>query len=118
MATSIASEFTETYQDCPAKWFTSLASAAEYTDYLLRNQISFKTEIVRPKKQRYQVVIMYMGVTRHQGVHCIPSFDLRDHSSSPYCWCNPKRDADESTIWVHNALDHRELYENGDLELH
>ena len=49
-----------------------------------------------------------------QAVHVVPLNDLRDHTASVDCWCQPTEDDDEwPDIWVHHAMDQREAYENG-----
>lgn len=45
--------------------------------------------------------------------HVYPTNDLRDHVFSPKCWCKPVLDEEEGgRLWVHNAMDQREKYEN------
>ena len=51
-------------------------------------------------------------------IHVIPVDDLREHTASPECWCNPTLDdVDSETIgddvWVHHSMDLREEYEDG-----
>ena len=45
--------------------------------------------------------------------HVLPINDLRDHIESPNCWCRPKRDEEDQRIIIHNSMDNRELYEEG-----
>ena len=45
--------------------------------------------------------------------HVVPLGDFREHEVSTRCWCKPVRDGEEPNVWVHNALDERETYENG-----
>jgi len=47
--------------------------------------------------------------------HVIPRGDLREHVLSTECWCKP---TDLGSVWMHHAMDMRELYESGQLELH
>jgi len=47
--------------------------------------------------------------------HCVPMDDLRDHRPTVMCWCRPVWD---DGVWAHNAMDERERYETGELELH
>ena len=42
------------------------------------------------------------------GWHVVPMDDLRPHSSSRDCWCKPRQDEEESTVWIHHSLDGRE----------
>jgi hypothetical protein len=42
--------------------------------------------------------------------HVLPIDDLREHSVSSNCWCDP--DCGDG-VFVHHALDQRETYENG-----
>jgi hypothetical protein len=42
--------------------------------------------------------------------HVIPLDDLRPHSDSEHCWCNP---FDYDGVTVHNSMDRREEYERG-----
>ena len=46
-------------------------------------------------------------------VHVTPVDDLREHESSPGCWCKPTQDAEEPGLWVHHSMDRREEYEEG-----
>jgi hypothetical protein len=43
--------------------------------------------------------------------HVCPVDDLRPHLVSPECWCHP---TDDEGVWVHNAMDRRELVERGE----
>ena len=43
--------------------------------------------------------------------HVKPINDLREHVSKPSCWCRPREN--EPGVWIHNALDGREDYEQG-----
>jgi hypothetical protein len=45
-----------------------------------------------------------------EGNQVYPINDLREHSLVR-CWCRP---SDDDGIIVHNSLDRRELYENGE----
>lgn len=45
--------------------------------------------------------------------HIIPINDLREHKESKDCWCKPKQDIEEPSLYIHNSLDKREEYENG-----
>lgn len=53
-------------------------------------------------------------------VHVVPLGDLREHLIGEPCWCHPERgdygDLDDAV--VHKALDNREAYEEGLLQLH
>lgn len=53
-----------------------------------------------------------------EDVHVMPIRDLRSHSASPQCWCRPQLDEEVEDLFVHNALDRRELYERGELRPH
>lgn len=46
--------------------------------------------------------------------HVIPVGDLREHESSPACWCKPTPDDEEHEIFVHHAMDNREAFETGE----
>lgn len=46
-------------------------------------------------------------------VHVYPLNDLREHEMIRECWCRPDVDEDDG-VCVHNALDGREAYENGE----
>ncbi len=46
-------------------------------------------------------------------VHVIPVADLRPHAEHKTCWCRPSLDLGVDHLYVHNALDERESYENG-----
>lgn len=41
-------------------------------------------------------------------LHVTPVGDLREHHTSPSCWCRPTQDADEPTVWIHHSMDRRE----------
>ena len=45
--------------------------------------------------------------------HVVPIGDLREHESLPTCWCKPVQDEEEPNVWIHNAMDQRETYEDG-----
>lgn len=46
--------------------------------------------------------------------HVLPINDLREHSESADCWCEPRvEDKGTSVIVIHHALDGREAYEEG-----
>lgn len=47
-------------------------------------------------------------------VHVVPVDDLREHTCDPQCWCGPTQDDEEPCLYVHHAMDQRELYENGE----
>ena len=51
-------------------------------------------------------------------VHVYPLNDLRDHvTEGSSCWCHPVLDdEDDELIVIHNAMDHREKYETGELK--
>jgi hypothetical protein len=45
-------------------------------------------------------------------IHVVPLNDLREHTDSPDCWCNPTEDDGEwPDVWVHHSMDRREEYE-------
>lgn len=44
-------------------------------------------------------------------VHVYPVGDLREHEISASCWCRPELNMDD--VFVHNAMDGRESYEQG-----
>lgn len=50
--------------------------------------------------------------------HVVPVGDLREHDSSPECWCGPMPDDEEPCVYVHRSMDQRELYEAGEMRLH
>lgn len=50
-------------------------------------------------------------------VHVVPEDDLREHDVSPRCWCRPRQDIADPPVWVHNSMDGREAYENGERQL-
>lgn len=57
---------------------------------------------------------------RHKGTghvvqHVRPIDDLREHIESPTCFCQPVEDIEVPGLFVHNALDQRERYENEEL---
>lgn len=46
--------------------------------------------------------------------HVYPLNDLKPHVlDQDVCWCKPIRD-EESGAWIHNSMDKREDYENGE----
>lgn len=59
---------------------------------------------------------------KHPVYHVTPRDDLYVHvlDSKGSCWCCPERDDDdpEGTIYVHNAYDCREQYEDGRRQPH
>lgn len=48
-------------------------------------------------------------------IHVTPIDDYRPHDDLATCWCKPRQDAEDPTIWIHNSLDRRESYETGEL---
>jgi hypothetical protein len=46
--------------------------------------------------------------------HVIPLQDFRPHEASAGCWCGPRPLPDAPSVYVHNALDGRELIERGE----
>ena len=46
--------------------------------------------------------------------HVIPLQDFRQHEASAGCWCGPQPDPEAPCVWVHRALDGRELIERGE----
>lgn len=52
-------------------------------------------------------------------VHVVPVGDIREHVLDEDCWCDPFVDqSEDEDLVVHNSLDKRELYENGELKPH
>jgi hypothetical protein len=45
-------------------------------------------------------------------MHVIPKDDKRPHLPMAHCWCNPELIEDDEEIWVHNAFDGRNDYED------
>jgi hypothetical protein len=53
----------------------------------------------------------------NDGWHVIPLDDLRLHNSAATCWCKPRQDDEEPSVWVHNSMDRREhTREKGQLQ--
>lgn len=50
-------------------------------------------------------------------IHVIPVGDLREHESRADCWCKPKQDEIEESVYIHYAMDGREQYETGERKL-
>ncbi len=46
--------------------------------------------------------------------HVVPVKDLRPHTISTPCWCEPYQDAEQPMVWIHNAADQREKFETGE----
>lgn len=66
--------------------------------------------------QRKEVQILLQGaqVTDQRGdVHAVPLGDYREHEASSNCWCKPRPDEEEPRVFIHNAMDGRESYEQG-----
>lgn len=49
-------------------------------------------------------------------LHVMPVGDLRHHRPSTACWCSPKEAPDEPGLWVHEAMDGRDLIEKHGLQ--
>lgn len=49
--------------------------------------------------------------------HILPINDLREHEERSDCWCKPTEDETEPDLWIHHAMDQRELYETGERKL-
>lgn len=47
----------------------------------------------------------------------MPLNDLREHESSPDCWCRPTPDDESPYVYLHHSLDGREKYESGEIPL-
>lgn len=45
--------------------------------------------------------------------HVIPCDDLREHTLSEDCWCNPSPGDRYSEVLTHNSADKREEFEKG-----
>lgn len=47
--------------------------------------------------------------------HCLPINDLKPHEldQNGTCWCHPTESPDVADYWIHNSLDGREKYEEG-----
>jgi len=45
-------------------------------------------------------------------IHVVPDEDLREHRQYS-CWCHPVPDVECDDVIVHNALDRREVHEQG-----
>lgn len=41
----------------------------------------------------------------------MPIDDLKEHEASENCWCKPKT---EGSVLIHNSMDEREKYEEGE----
>ena len=50
-------------------------------------------------------------------IHVIPLEDLREHDAKETCWCKPRELEDQPDVYIHNALDGRERYEQGEVPL-
>lgn len=50
-------------------------------------------------------------MTCNDNLHVEPVNDLREHDTTPDCWCKP--DEVEPGLWVHHSMDRREEYEEG-----
>lgn len=47
-------------------------------------------------------------------LHVMPINDLKEHISSPECWCNPTVDDEYvGTLFIHHSADGREEFEEG-----
>jgi hypothetical protein len=59
----------------------------------------------------------WWGIPQQDGTHIVPEDDLREHDLSMQCWCTPQHmDGLKGDVIVHNAMDKRELYEQGELD--
>ena len=54
---------------------------------------------------------MEINIPKRATANVIPVNDFREHSNCADCWCNPKV---EGSVIVHNAMDEREKYEEGE----
>lgn len=60
-----------------------------------------------------EVNIMDGNSLDNDGVHVVPVDDLKEHDIEPTCWCRPLVQHEQHrTLYIHNALDRREMYEN------
>jgi len=46
--------------------------------------------------------------------HIVPLGDFREHDVSATCWCRPTLDEEMDRLWIHHAMDQRELWESGE----
>lgn len=46
--------------------------------------------------------------------HVMPVDDLREHCPAVDCWCHPTQDDECPNVFVHHALDGREMFETGE----
>lgn len=58
--------------------------------------------------------------SHHSDIHVYPNHDYRPHVPERTCWCRPELDDLDGygECVVHQALDRRDLYQQGDLRLH
>lgn len=60
---------------------------------------------------------MWEVIETENGTHIIPESDLREHTSTWDCWCDPSEDVECEGVAVHHSLDKREFYETGKLKV-
>ncbi len=58
-----------------------------------------------------------VDVDETEAIHIVPLNDLREHTASSKCWCHPREDDEVADMFIHNAMDQRELYERGERKL-
>lgn len=45
--------------------------------------------------------------------HIMPPNDFREHEPYVTCWCKPVEHDEQPGIWLHNAMDRRDEFEDG-----
>ena len=49
--------------------------------------------------------------------HIIPVGDFKEHELSCGCWCRPRPHTEYPDVILHNAMDQRDRFENGEMLL-
>lgn len=96
-----------------------MRAAALWTASSFRSTQSVSSSLPRPPSRCVRASAWAAGVEMdyplHQ--HVVPLGDLREHVFEASCWCRPRPDEEEPFVLIHNALDGREAYEEGHLQL-
>lgn len=37
-------------------------------------------------------------------IHVVPTNDIQVHVSKPTCWCEPRQNEEEPSVWVHRVF--------------
>ena len=63
LSSTMIAEFDTEYDGCPAKKFVNAIEAQRFMDDLWGMDVSYRSKVVRPKRNPAHVMVMYVGPT-------------------------------------------------------